>query len=317
LSLEELGKPFSILAQNDISDVRLDAKTWMIDTADNIFNFPKIPGQFFLPRDSGHGYTKNSPMYLSVDGDIMIALGLKKHTHSMDTDLEGGLMIEEFLANMGNLDVFLGTSWKATDFLQEVSGTGAAVADEVSGSSADTKLTAGTSTNGYANIKRFGVAMDFSKKSGFIARYELTGTIANYLLRLGIDAERLDLANDATQQSYGIEACSGQTNWQTWSCDGTTRSNTATSYAVDTNANVWMAQHDPTEPEIIFTKSLDLGANQVTKTSDIPVSGISASQSLWAAGIKSTTTSQSKDLKHRGVIVLANIGLTGWKWYAT
>lgn len=317
MSLELLGKPFSVLAQNDLSDLRLDAKTWMVDTSDNIFNFPKVPGQFFLPRDSGHGYVKNSPMFLSVDGDVMIAIGLKKHAHSMDTDPEGGLMIEEFLGNIGNLDVYLGNSWSTSDFHAEVSGTGAAVATEISGSNANTKLTSGTSTNGYANIKRFGVSLSFAKKTAFMARYELTGTIANYLLRLGIDAERLDLANDPTQQSYGIEACSGQTNWQTWSSDGTTRSNTATSYAVDTNANVWMAQHDPTEPEIVFTKNLDLGANQVTKTSDVPVSGAAASQSLWAAGIKSTTTSQSKDLKHRGVVVIANMGLSGWTWYAT
>src|SRR6185503_5145809 len=157
----------------------------MVDTSLNIFNFPKIPGQFFLPRDTGNGFTKNQPCFLSVDGDVIIPLGLKKHTHSHNTDIDGGLMVEEFLDNMGNLNVYLGESFIKNDFYPEVSGTGAQVIDTVTGVSYYVEMDSGTATNGIANIKRPGIGIDFSKKSGFICRYELNGTIANYLLRMG------------------------------------------------------------------------------------------------------------------------------------
>jgi hypothetical protein len=316
MSLQLLGRPFSLVGLNDVSDMRLDAKTWMVDTADNIFTFPRIPGQFFLPRDSGHGFTKNQPCFLSVDGDQIIALGLKKHTHSMDTDLDGGLMVEEFLDNIGNLGVYLGNTFNAADFVQDISGAGADVTEPASGVFR-VEMDSGTASGGYANIRRPGVVIDFSKKSAFVARYELEGTIANYLLRIGLNSERVDASNDPTLPSYGIEACSGQTNWQCWSSDGTARSTTPTSYAVDSVVNVWMAQHYPADDQIIFTKNILFGSNQVTKESDIPVSGVSATRQFFSSGVKSTTASQAKQLRHYGAIVVANIGTAEWKWYNT
>jgi hypothetical protein len=313
VSLQELGRPFGVSGLNDISDLRLDAKCWMVDTADNIFAYPRIPGQFFLPKTSGHGYTKNQPFFLDVDGVTEVPLGIKKHTHSQDLDLDGGLMINEFLGNIGNLDIYLGNSMGSSEYLTQVSGTGAAVNNTATSSYYE--LVTGTSSNGYANISRKGVAMDFSKSSAFMARFEYEDTIANYLFREGIAAERVDLANDPTQKSYGIEGCSGQSNFQCWSSDGTSRSATPTSYAVDSVSNVWMAQHNPADLEIIYTKNVNFGVNQVTKTSDIPNSGSGNSANFYSAGIISTTTSQSKRILHRGVVVIANIGTTEWKWY--
>lgn len=314
MSLELLARPFSLLGLNDITDMRLDAKTWMVDTADNIFNFNKIPGQTFIPRDTGHGFTKNQPCFLSVDGDVIIPIGLKKHTHSMDTDLDGGMEIEVFLDNIGNLDVYWGTTFNMNDFTQEFSGTGAGISEAATGVFR-VEMDTGTATNGYANIRRPGVPIDFSKKSAFVAREELEGTIANYLLRIGLNAEKVDVANDPTLPSYGIEACSAQTNWQCWSSDGTARSTTPTSYAVDSVVNVWMAQHYPADNQIIYTKNIDFGSNQVTKESDIPISGIGATRQYFSAGVKTTTTSQAKQLRHYGSLVFANMGNPEWKWY--
>jgi hypothetical protein len=315
MSLSLLGKPFSTIAQNDVSDARLDAKTFMIDTSLNIFNFPKIPGQPFIPRDTGNGFVKNQPCFLSVDGDVIIPFGLKKHTHSHDTDIDGGLQIETFLANIGNLDIYLGNTYNINNWIPQVSGAGAAVTEGATNTMVE--LTTGTALNGYANVNRKGNPIDFSKKSAFVARFEYEDTIANYLFREGINAERVDLANDPTQRSYGIEGCSAQSNYQCWSSDGTARSTTSTIYAVDSVDNTWMAQHNPASPNIIYTKNVDFGANQVTKTSDIPVSGIGATANYFSAGIKSTLISQAKRIFQRGVVVMANIGSTEWKWYAT
>lgn len=316
MSLNLLGKPFSVVNQNDVSDLRLDAKSWMIDTADNIFTFPKIPGQFFLPRDTGHGYTKNLPFFLSVDGDTEIPLGLKKHTHSMDTELEGGLLSQNFIDNMGNLDVYLGNSFNVTDFEHFTSGSGAVVDDVISGTSYIVEMDTGATLNGMSAIRRAGLGLDYSKNSSFQARYELVGTVANYLLRLGVNAERIDEANNPAEESYGIEACSGQTNWQTWSSDASARSTTPTSYLVTAALNVWRGVHVPADGEIVFTKDVD-DANAVTKSSDIPISGVGALKNLWCSGIKSTLVSQAKQLRHTGAVVYGNAGFAQWKWYNT
>lgn len=313
MSLQLLGRPFFGTLLNDISDLRLDAKTWMTDTADNIFAYQKIPGQFCLPRTSGHGYTKNVPFFVDVDGVTEIPLGIKKHSHSIDVDSDGGLMINQFLDNIGNLDIYLGNTFSSMDYIIEVSGTGAIVNDGLTTSNVE--LVTGTAVNGYANIHRKGVAMDFGKPSAFMHRFEYEDTIANYLFRTGIAAERVDLANDPTQRSYGVEGCSAQSNFQCWSCNGTTRSTTSSSYPVDSNSNAWMAQHDPTIPNIVFTKNVDFGANQVTKTSDIPTGGSTNSTSYWGAGIKSTIVSQSKRLLNRGVVLIGSVGISEWKWY--
>lgn len=315
MSLSLLGKPFSLIGQNDVSDARLDAKTFMVDTSLNIFNFPKIPGQPFIPRDSGNGFVKNQPCFLSVDGDVIIPFGLQRHTHSHDTDVDGGLQIEEFLGNIGNLDIWLGNTYTMMDYVVQISGAGAAVNDNATNSYIE--LVTGTAVNGYANINRKGNPIDFSKKSAFMSKFEYEDTIANYLFRAGICAERPDLANDPTQRSYGIEGCSAQSNFQCWSCDGTARSTTSTTYAVDSVGNTWMAQHNPAVPNIIYTKNVLFGANQVTKTSDIPTSGTSDSTKYFSVGIKSTLVSQSKRILYRGSVVMGNVGTPEWKWYAT
>ena len=316
MSLSTLGKPFSLVTQNDVSDMRLDAKTWMIDTADNIFTFPQIPGQFFLPRDSAHGFIKNQPCFLSVDGDVIIPLGLKKHSHSMDTDIDGGLATEIFIDNMGNLDVYLGNSYYQNDFEQFISGTGAQIVNYVSGARYGVELDTGTAVNGMVNQRRAAVPLDYSKNSSFECRCEIVGTIANYLLRFGVNSERIDEANNPAEESYGIEACSANANWQTWSSDATARSTTPTSYPVAAATLVWMGKNVPADGEIVFTKDNDV-ANAVTKTSDVPITGIGASKNVWCQGIKSTLVSQAKQMRHFGAVVYGHIGITEWKWYNT
>lgn len=296
--------------------MRLDAKTWMIDTADNIFTFPQIPGQFFLPRDSAHGFTKNVPCFLSVDGDVIIPLGIKKHSHSIDSDIEGGLLSQNFIDNMGNLAVYLGNSYYKNDFEQFVSGTGAQIVDFTTSSRYGVELDTGTAVNGMVNQRRAMVPLDYTKNSAFECRYEVVGTIANYLLRSGVNAERIDEANNPAEESYGIEACSANANWQTWSSDATARSTTPTSYAVVAAVVTWKGIHVPADDEIVFTKDND-DANAVTKTSDIPITGVGAGKNAWSQGIKSTLVSQAKQMRHFGAVVYGNIGITEWKWYNT
>ena len=312
----DLGKPFS-LNFNDVSDDRFNAKMWTIDTADNLFNGVKIPGQFLLPTSTGNGFTKNTPCFRDVDdAENIIALGLKKHTHANDTDIEGGLHSDVLINNIGNLLPFFGQSYYDTDFHKQTSGTGAAVTGVTAGNSGYVFIESGTSTDGYANIRRFGQVIDFTKKSAMIVCIRLEGTLTSYITRFGVNGEMINDANEATLKSYGIEACSGQSNWQTWSSDGTTRSTVATTYAVDTSLHTWMAQHYPSTPNIIFTRDNDT-TNAVTKSTNIPTTGLSESDQLFIAGVKSTTSSASKTLKYVGAAVYGNIGTSTWKWYLT
>jgi hypothetical protein len=310
----DLGKPFT-LGFNDVSDDRFNAKMWTIDTSDNLFNGVKIPGQFMLPTNDGNGFSKNVPCFRDVDdAENIISLGVKKHTHAGDTEAEGGLLGNAFINNVGNLHTWFGNTFIDTDFFKNTNGTGALVQTTTTATTAYVECDTGTSTDGYANIRKMGLTLDFGKYSVFSARMELNGTIANYVLRSGVNGEMINNANDPTTKSYGIEACSGQTNWQTWSCDGTTRSTVATSYAVDTSIHTWLALHDPTVPNIQFSRDVDT-ANTVTKTSNIPTSGGTDTVSLFSSGVKSTTSSQAKEWRFRGAVVYGFVGTSGWKWY--
>ncbi len=314
MPLIDLGKAFS-LNFNDISDDRLNAKMWTTDTDTNLFNMPvKIPGQFMLPTTTGNGLTKNQPCFRSVDNaNTIIPVGLKIHSHTSDTDTQGGSLVKVFRDNVRNIDFWFGNTFIKEDFYTNASGTGAAVATSTSGSTALINCDTGSATDGYANMRKLGLLLDFSNPSTFSIRFSLLmPNLTNYVMRCGVNSEMINDANDATTRSYGIEACSANANYQAWSCDGTTRSTTASAFAVANNDDdVWRAEHDPSGPSVTYTRNNDAG-NQIVKTNHIPTSGTTNSISLFSAGIKSTLAATTKTLQYRGAVIYGWVGVGEW-----
>jgi hypothetical protein len=310
----DLAKPFQF-PLNDLSDMRLNAKTIMVDTSQNIFNFPKTPGMVFIPTDTGNGYIQDQPYFISTDGTQTIPLGVRKHTHSADTDAQGGLFENVVRKNLGNLQWWNQTTYNEEDFYQLTSGTtGAVVDDDASGATGWVRMISGTVTNGWADIKKMGVLADFGEDSAFQIRFNFDGPYTNYIGRLGINAESINDANDPTRDSYGIDFCSGQSNYQCFSCDGVSRSTTSSGKPVgNSNVHSWYIKHFAGDSyDFIFDVDFD---NSVHKVTDVSGAGLTQSANLFQMGVKSTNTT-SKTLSFRGAVYAGRIGASEWLWYA-
>jgi hypothetical protein len=312
----DLGKPFQG-ALAEASDARVNSKmtTWA-DAAYLSTLAPLYPCMRIVPTTTGFGFTKDIGMRRNADNNAWILDGMGKHLHSKDTDVDGGLLVDIELVNFGITLRNLHTDYVAKDFYVEKSGTNADATDDIStgtGTAGRIKIEAGTTLNGYANIRRPGLNLDFAQKSAFEARLEHNGATTNYLWRSGVSGEMINDANDPTNPSYGIEACSASgTSILIWSCDSTTRSTLSSGYAVDTTNHTWILQHDPNTPNLVLTRDADF-ANSVPKVSNIPVSGISKTSCNHTSGMKTTDT-VTKILRWHGYVIIGRVGNATWKW---
>jgi hypothetical protein len=315
MALIDLGKPFS-LKQNDISDDRFNAKMNSIDTASNLFNMTtKIPGQVMIPTTSGNGMTKNVPVFRSVDdANTLIPLGLTSHTHAQYTANEGGALADILFYNIGNVFAFLSNTWMKANFWSDASGAGSSVADEINSDVGELHLESGTTSGGYANIRVLGTQQDLAYNSIFMTRCSINGPFTTYLLKFGVNCEHISEANSNSRKSYGWEACSANANWQAFSCDGTTRSTTSASYAVDGADDVFEAQHYPGDPDIQFKRNHNSGTT-ITKANNIPTSGSTVSSRTWQMGITSTAASATRVMHYKGTVLFATQGTSDWQWF--
>lgn len=313
MPLIDLGKPFK-LGFNDISDSRFNAKMWTIDTDSNLFNMAeKVPGQFMLPTTDGNGFSKNVPCFRSVDNaNTILPVGLTEHSHSAPTDAEGGLLIDCLLDNIGNVNSMYGNWFHSGMYQTDSSGSGAGVTDST-GEGGSIDLVTGTTTDGYALMRTRAVPLGFDERITFMHRIDLSGPFTSYLMKFGVNAELITEANSNSTKSFGWEACNGNSHWLVFSCDGTTRSTTTTSITVAANDDVYEAQHFPADPSIQF--ALNHEDTVVTKNSNIPTSGGTSSSRNFVTGIKTTTSSQSKTMNHKGMVLHGRIGTGDWEWY--
>lgn len=314
MALVDLGKPFS-LKYNDISDARFNAKMWTIDTDTNLFNMTdKIPGQFLLPRTTGNGFTKNVPVFRSVDdANTLIPVGLTTHHHGQYTASEGGALADILFYNIGNVFAFLGSNFMKATFWTEVSGAGSSVQEEINTDAGELHLESGTASGGYANIRILSNTIDLAYMSIFMTRCTYNGPFTTYLSKFGVNCEQISEANSNSRKSYGWEACSGNSNWQCFSCDGTTRSTTSASFAVDGADDVFEAQHYPGIPQIQFKRNHNTGTT-VTKSNNIPTSGNTSTSRAYQMGITSTAASATRVMHYKGS-VLFGTQAGDWQWF--
>lgn len=311
----DLGKRF---AGNltDASNNRFDARltTWGTSAYLSTLS-PLFPCMRVIPTDTGAGFIKDEPMRRDSDNTIWLPDGIAKHLHDADSNPAGGLLTEVEQANQGNALRALYNVYNANEFYAQTTGTGAAVANELSSSIGRIRIEAGTSTNGYADASLFGIPLGFDRDSAIHMILEHEGVTTNYICRAGINAEMINLANNTAQASYGKENCSASGNNELiWSCKPPTRTTVSTGYAVDANIHSWFLQHSVADVKIYLTRDID-HANKVFKNTDIPVSSYTESRTLFGMGMKTTTSSASKILRFYGATVFGSYGDPIYRWY--
>ena len=115
---------------------------------------------------------------------------------------------------------------KANWMGQAVSGTGAAITENPTGTNSEINLATGTTTTGYAEIYQGGASIDFADYMRWLSVFKFTTSPwNNVLVRFGCGVEGINAATDNTNK-LGIEWCDSQAtaNFYTLSANGSSRS---------------------------------------------------------------------------------------------
>ena len=114
VSVEDTGSP-----------AKLNAKLYHWTDALTLSNMAYTPCMRVVPTTTGYGFTKDTALRRNADNDNWLVDGLAKHTHTEDTDLEGGALSEVLFANMGQIiDINLMHA-HASAYYTSSTGTGA------------------------------------------------------------------------------------------------------------------------------------------------------------------------------------------------
>ena len=249
--------------------------------------------KIFCTEDSpGGAYVAGKYYTVSLDTNSFVLDGLATHTH-VDQD-SGGVFSETLIANIPTT-IDYDKRWAKVASFYTTTALGGTVTDD----SANTRMvldTTGTS-GGRASLYDGGArGINFAHNSSFESTL-LQSSDTNFRNKIGINAENIEAANNPLLPSYGIEACSSVgTVWLVWSADGTNRSTTASAAPVVSASPAVYNVNFETANTITLT--ID-GTLSITKSTDIPTTGLAALNNLYKAGIQNTTASQ-KILYHYG-----------------
>jgi hypothetical protein len=282
--MSELGDVFA--GDASISAAKIDAKSFAVMTGTKIAALSS--GQAIaaaIPTSTTGGFTLNVPVYRKTDGSGWLPF-FTKHLHLADTDADGGTYYAIRKAN-GGLILISSLGDNRNAFYSEVSGTGAAVADNTQTTYSNISVSAGTTNGGYASIFVSTVKISFA--SPIFLQMKVNESVGTSILtRLGVGIEKVQNSVDNTQK-IGIEGCdSDGTNFRLLAADGTARSKIDGLTAIATSTKALRITYTPGANTIL---EAGYGGTVATLTTNTPVSGTLANENqLFRAGVKSTTT---------------------------
>jgi hypothetical protein len=232
-------------------------------------------------------YRWNGSAWTSPQGGI--------HTHTSSAD--GGSFQDLLIQAIEN--TWFASHPGVTKEMFATSGTGGTYANVISGTDKYVEITSGATTSNSGNLHYGGYTINFAGKSAFTARIQLASTTTNSQARCGINIETASAVTD-NKPKYGFEGCS-TCNSSSMSIisaksDGTPNrsKSTASTDNYSTVGNFIMA-HDPG----VNVKYRKEAGSIVTKTSDVPASGLSDRSNTWLCGIQ-TTTAAARTLRLYG-----------------
>jgi hypothetical protein len=282
--MSELGDVFA--GDTSISAAKIDAKSFAVMTGTKIAALSSAQAiAAAIPTSTTGGFTLNVPVYRKVDGSGWLAF-FKKHLHLVDTDESGGTLYGIKKANSAMIIIQKFADTKNA-YYQEVSGTGAAITDNIQTGYSNIQLSSGTTNVGYASIFVSTVLISFA--SPIFCEFKLNETLATSILtRIGVGIEKVQNTTDNTVK-IGIEGCdSDGTNFRLLAADGVGRSKIDGLTAIATSTKALKLTYTPGANVIL---EAGFGGTVATLTTNAPSSGaITNENQLFRAGVKGTTT---------------------------
>jgi hypothetical protein len=295
MSTTNLGLPYTDGEAS--SSARKNATMVMTGTGAQIAAIPtsqQIP--FFKCLDNSGGLNMDEVYFKSASGLQLINFR-RKHLHNFDTDIAGGLMLNQFIYNP-RIIVFGEKGFNtASDFMY--TWTGNAVLTEFFNNSIGRAYSLFSSWNGvtgdYLNVTAIlgGINIGFAQMLLGIIKMVLDFQ-TNQIVRIGFGMEEVQNTVDSTRK-MGIEMCpSTGINWQGVTANGITRTVSATSMPVSTYPTYknYRMFFNPSNATIKISNSD--GVLKVI-TSTVPSGGQIDSIRTWRMGIQ-TTNSQVKNI---------------------
>lgn len=175
----------------------------------------------------------------------------------------------------------------ATEGLFHKSGTGGTYTNTISGTNSYVLASTSTSTSSAANMRYGGFTYSFAYPSIFITRIQLANNTTSTVARCGMNMEAADVTTD-NKVKYGFEGCSScnDINISIISSEGTTRSKNTQStdnYSLLGNYSMRL------DPGINVKYRKESGAI-ITKSTNVPSTGVSDRANSWMCGIQTGTT---------------------------
>ena len=226
--------------------------------------------------------------------------GIHTHTSSADGGTFQDLLIQAientwYVNHMG-----------VTKEMFKTSGTGGTYTNVISGTNTYVEISSGATSSNAGNLHYGGINYSFGAKSAFVTRILLASTTTSSQARCGMNIETANAVTD-NKVKYGFEGCStcNSTSMSIISADGTTRSkNTTSTDSYGTVGNFIMA-HDPG----INVKYRKEAGTIITKTTNVPSTGVSDRSNAWLCGVQ-TTTAAARTLNLYGFSAVGAIGDT-------
>lgn len=289
---------------------RVDAKGIVRDTGTNcvaISTTRQIGA--VVPTDTSGGLIKNVMYVCDYDGSfnrVAFIPVFGAHTH-FDATTGGSLLDIQHANSMNVAPVLHLLAIDAGNFHISNVGTGAAFADVTAANDAYIEIKTGAVTSNTSNGRVYGVLLNWAKKIIWQANLNLSHN-NNLLVRLGINIDRIQDAQDNARRQMGIEGCDGHgTNWVIINANGNSASLTPTPTTVALNVtgeNNYKLVHIPaTECRLFFN-----GVSNAVSGTNVASSGDTQHDKILTVGLKLAIGTTEKILKLWHTEILAGPG---------
>lgn len=280
---------------------KMNRKTLTMLDGDDLGAESPTPGKVYVITGDGGGFLKNDVIYRDADNLSWRFLTMEKHTHFGTSNREGGDFNDILIANLGSISWDIVKFPKLTDFqTTENSGTASSVTFDPTYNAV--QFYSGTASGGLANGKRNGNPFSYAKKSKVIEKARHVGPTTSFFSRSGIDMESVNTTNN-NNKKYGKESCEATNgNWFTVSSEGTSRTQTDSTRAIQNDVEAQMALTNNPGSSIDF----QYNANSVnSKSTNLPSSGNTTS-AIFSCGVKSTNTTSKKYVVHAMAFIMGH-----------
>lgn len=196
----------------DYSTARMDAKTILRDTGTNIVAIAQTRQLGAVcPTDTSGGLVKDVLYVCQYDGFLSRTAFVpvfSKHTHSADTDEEGGTCMNMLLANTATCFDISMFHLNVADWKVDTVGAGGVFAYVEGTTSGRLQISTGAVTGNCKTGSLGGGRITFGSMLSWQAKLEYSHN-TTLLTRAGVNVDRVDETQNTTRRQAGIEGCDG------------------------------------------------------------------------------------------------------------